>query len=47
MDGLSDALQSQLMNHRFPSFHDLVDTALLTKKKRRDMMEDKKLMFLT
>jgi hypothetical protein len=42
MDGLNDALQYHLMNHRFPSFHDLVDRALLAEKKRRDMMEDQK-----
>ena len=37
LEGLNDALQYQLMNHHFPSFHDLVNCALLTERKRRDM----------
>ena len=41
LEGLNDALQYQLMNHHFPSFHDLVNRALLTEKKRKDM-EDRK-----
>jgi hypothetical protein len=41
MDGLNDALQYHLMNHRIPTFHDLVDRALLTEKKCREMMEDR------
>ena len=41
MEGLVDALQYQLMNHSFPSFHDLVNRALLTEIKRKDM-EDRK-----
>jgi hypothetical protein len=45
MDGLSDALQYQLMNHRFPTFQNLVDRALLTERKHRDMMEDRKHKF--
>ena len=41
LEGLNDVLQYQLMNHHFPSFHDLVNHALLTERKRRDM-EDRK-----
>ena len=41
LEGLNDALQYQLMNHHFPSFHDLVNRALLTERKRKDM-EDRK-----
>ena len=42
MEGLNDALQYQLMNHNFPSFHDLVNRALLTERKRKDMDERKR-----
>ena len=42
LEGLNDALQYQLMNHTFPSFHDLVNRALLTERKRKDMDERKR-----
>src|SRR6187551_386224 len=40
-DGLQDALQYQLMCTKFPTFHELVDGALMLEHKRREM-EDKK-----
>jgi hypothetical protein len=44
-EGLNDALQYQLMNYTLPTFHDLVDRAILTERKRRDMMEERKRKF--
>ncbi|WVZ97210.1 hypothetical protein U9M48_042760 [Paspalum notatum var. saurae] len=40
--GLNDELQYQLMNHTFPSFHQLVDRALFTERKRQDIEERKR-----
>ncbi|WVZ75551.1 hypothetical protein U9M48_023591, partial [Paspalum notatum var. saurae] len=34
LEGLNDELQYQLMNHTFPSFHQLVDRVLFTERKR-------------
>jgi hypothetical protein len=39
--GLVDPLQYQLMNHTFPTFQHLIDRAIMTERKRRDM-EDRK-----
>jgi hypothetical protein len=39
--GLVDPLHSQLMNHTFPTFHHLIDRAIMTERKRREM-EDRK-----
>jgi hypothetical protein len=39
--GLVDPLHYQLMNHTFPIFHYLIDRAIMTERKRREM-EDKK-----
>jgi hypothetical protein len=38
--GLVDPLHYQLMNHTFPTFQHLIDRAIMTKRKRREM-EDK------
>ena len=42
MRGLADPLQYQLMNHSFPNFQHLVDRALMTENKRREMEEKKR-----
>ena len=42
MEGLNDELQYQLMNHSFPSFHQLVDRALFTERKRQEIEEKKR-----
>jgi hypothetical protein len=39
--GLVDPLHYQLMNHTFPTFHHLIDRAIMTERKRREM-EDRK-----
>jgi hypothetical protein len=39
--GLVDPLQYQLMNHTFPTFQHLIDRAIMTEKKRKEM-EDRK-----
>jgi hypothetical protein len=39
--GLVDALQYQLMNHTFPTFQHLIDRAITTERKRKEM-EDRK-----
>jgi hypothetical protein len=39
--GLVDPLHYQLMNHTFPTFQHLIDRAIMTKRKRREM-EDRK-----
>jgi hypothetical protein len=42
MRGLVDPLHYQLMYHTFPTFQHLIDRAVMTEKKRKDM-EDRKL----
>jgi len=42
LEGLNDELQYQLMNNTFPSFHQLVDRALFTERKRQDIEERKR-----
>jgi hypothetical protein len=39
--GLVDPLQYQLMNHTFPTFQHLIDKAIMTERKRKEM-EDRK-----
>jgi hypothetical protein len=39
--GLADPLHYQLMNHTFPTFQHLIDKAIMTERKRREM-EDRK-----
>jgi hypothetical protein len=39
--GLVDPLQYQLMNHTFPTFQHLIDTSIMTERKRKEM-EDRK-----
>jgi hypothetical protein len=39
--GLVDPLHYQLMNHNFPTFQHLIDRAIMTERKRREM-EDRK-----
>jgi hypothetical protein len=39
--GLIDPLHYQLMNHTFPTFQHLINRAIMTKRKRREM-EDRK-----
>ncbi|WVZ93840.1 LOW QUALITY PROTEIN: hypothetical protein U9M48_039794 [Paspalum notatum var. saurae] len=41
LEGLNDELQYQLMNHTFPSFHQLVDRALFTERKHQEIEERK------
>jgi hypothetical protein len=41
MRGLVDPLHYQLMNHTFPTFQHLIDRAITTERKRREM-EDRK-----
>jgi hypothetical protein len=35
--GLVDLLHYQLMNHTFPTFQHLIDRAIMTERKRREM----------
>ncbi|WVZ52781.1 hypothetical protein U9M48_003803 [Paspalum notatum var. saurae] len=42
LEGLNDELQYQLMNHTFPSFHQLVDRVLFTERKRQEIEERKR-----
>jgi hypothetical protein len=42
--GLVDPLQYQLMNHTFPTFQHLIDRAIMTERKRKEM-EDRKQQF--
>ncbi|WVZ75861.1 LOW QUALITY PROTEIN: hypothetical protein U9M48_023885 [Paspalum notatum var. saurae] len=42
LEGLNDELQYQLMNHTFPSFHQLVDSALFTERKHQEIEERKR-----
>ncbi|WVZ90164.1 LOW QUALITY PROTEIN: hypothetical protein U9M48_036491 [Paspalum notatum var. saurae] len=42
LEGLNDELQYQLMNHTFPSFHQLVDRALFTERKRQEIEKRKR-----
>jgi hypothetical protein len=42
--GLVDPLHYQLMNHIFPTFQHLIDRAIMTERKRREM-EDRKRKF--
>jgi hypothetical protein len=37
MRGLVDPLHYQLMNHTFPTFQHLIDRAIMTERKRKDM----------
>jgi hypothetical protein len=39
--GLVDPLHYQMMNHTFPTFQHLIDRAIMTEKKRKEM-EDRK-----
>jgi hypothetical protein len=39
--GLVDSLHYQLMNHTFPTFQHMIDRAIMTERKRREM-EDRK-----
>jgi hypothetical protein len=41
LTGLVDPLHYQLMNHTFPTFQHLIDRAIMTERKRREM-EDRK-----
>jgi hypothetical protein len=41
LGGLVDSLHYQLMNHIFPTFQHLIDIAIMTQRKRREM-EDRK-----
>jgi hypothetical protein len=38
---LVDPLYNQLMNHTFPTFQHLIDRAIMTESKRREMEERK------
>jgi hypothetical protein len=40
--GLVDPLQYQLMNHTFPTFHHLIDRAIMTERKRKEMEDCKR-----
>ncbi|WVZ97208.1 hypothetical protein U9M48_042758 [Paspalum notatum var. saurae] len=42
LEGLNDELQYQLMNHTFPSFHQLVDRALFIERKHQEIEERKR-----
>jgi hypothetical protein len=44
MRGLVDPLHYQLMNHTFPTFQHLIDRAVMTEKKRKDMEDRKRKM---
>jgi hypothetical protein len=39
--GLVDPLNYQLMNHTFPTFQHLIDRAIMTEKKRKEMEDQK------
>jgi hypothetical protein len=39
--GLVDPLHYQLMNHTFPTFQHLIDRAIMTERKRREMEDSK------
>ena len=41
MRGLVDPLHYQLMNHTFPTFQHLIDRAIMTEKKRKEMEDQK------
>jgi hypothetical protein len=40
--GLVDPLHYQLMNHTFPTFQHLIDRAIMTERKRREMEDMKR-----
>jgi hypothetical protein len=40
--GLVNPLQYQLMNHTFPTFQHLIDRAIMTEKKRKEMEDHKR-----
>jgi hypothetical protein len=40
--GLVDPLQYQLMNHTFPTFQHLIDRAIMTERKRKEMKDRKR-----
>jgi hypothetical protein len=40
--GLVDPLHYQLMNHTFPTFQHLIDRAIMTERKRREMEDQKR-----
>jgi hypothetical protein len=40
--GLVDPLQYQLMNHTFPTFQHLIDRAIMTERKRKEMEDHKR-----
>jgi hypothetical protein len=42
--GLVDPLQYQLMNHTFPTFQHLIDRAIMTERKRKEMEDRKRKM---
>jgi hypothetical protein len=42
--GLVDPLHYQLMKHTFPTFQHLIDRAIMTKRKRREMEDRKNMM---
>jgi hypothetical protein len=41
MRGLVDPLHYELMNHTFPTFQHLIDRAIMTERKRREMEDGK------
>jgi hypothetical protein len=43
-EGLDDHLEYALMNHRFDNFNHLVDSALNTERKRREIQDKKRKM---
>jgi hypothetical protein len=42
MKGLVDPLHYQLMNHTFPTFQHLIDRAIMTERKRKEMDDQKR-----
>jgi hypothetical protein len=40
--GLVDPIHYQLMNHTFPTFQHLIDRAIMTERKRREMKDRKR-----
>jgi hypothetical protein len=44
MRGLVDPLHYQLMNHTFPTFQHLIDRAIMTERKRKEMEDRKRKM---
>jgi hypothetical protein len=44
MRGLVDPLHYQLMNHTFPTFQHLIDRAIMTERKRKDIEDRKRKM---